>query len=189
MVTGTVISSTVFNAFSADIATGLSTVICKDGQTTATASIPFAQGITVGGVVTISAAGKLTGPATMMSPITNSLSGDVDLSNTANYFDGPSIAQGTSGTWYVSGTVTVLDTAGAASMIAKLWDGTTVIASTVMATAGASSSLIISLSGFITSPAANLRISVRDTSSTSGKIKFNVSGNSKDGTITAVRIA
>lgn len=42
VVTGTVISSTVFNAFTADVATGLSTTICKDGQTTVTAAIPFA---------------------------------------------------------------------------------------------------------------------------------------------------
>lgn len=41
VVTGTVISSTVFNAFTADIATGLSTAICKDGQTTLTGNIPF----------------------------------------------------------------------------------------------------------------------------------------------------
>ena len=45
MVAATTISSTVFNALTADLATGLSTAICKDGQTTATASIPFAQGI------------------------------------------------------------------------------------------------------------------------------------------------
>ncbi len=46
VVTATVISSTVFNAMTADIATGLSTCITKDGQTTATVRIPFAQGIT-----------------------------------------------------------------------------------------------------------------------------------------------
>ena len=46
VVPGTVISSTAFNALTADLATGLSTAITKDGQTTATARIPFAQGIT-----------------------------------------------------------------------------------------------------------------------------------------------
>jgi len=46
VVAGTVISSTAFNALTADLATGLSTAITKDGQTTATARIPFAQGIT-----------------------------------------------------------------------------------------------------------------------------------------------
>ena len=41
VVTGTVISSTVFNAFTADIATGLSTCILKDGTQTLTANIPM----------------------------------------------------------------------------------------------------------------------------------------------------
>ena len=45
VVSGTVISSTAFNALTADLGTGLSTALTKDGQTTATARIPFAQGI------------------------------------------------------------------------------------------------------------------------------------------------
>ena len=45
VVTGTVISSTAFNALTADLATGLSTAITKDGQTTTTVRVPFAQGI------------------------------------------------------------------------------------------------------------------------------------------------
>jgi hypothetical protein len=45
VVAGTVISSTAFNALTADLATGLSTAITQDGQTTTTARIPFAAGI------------------------------------------------------------------------------------------------------------------------------------------------
>ena len=45
VITGTVISSTAFNALTADLATGLSTAITKDGQTATTARIPFAAGI------------------------------------------------------------------------------------------------------------------------------------------------
>jgi len=45
VVTGTVIASTPFNALTADLGTGLSTAITKDGQTTTTARIPFAAGI------------------------------------------------------------------------------------------------------------------------------------------------
>lgn len=45
VVAGTVISSTAFNALTADLATGLSTAITKDGQTTTTVRIPFAAGI------------------------------------------------------------------------------------------------------------------------------------------------
>ena len=68
VVTGTVISSTAFNALTADLATGLSTAITKDGQTAATARIPFAQGIsstlvtdststTTGSIITAGGAG------------------------------------------------------------------------------------------------------------------------------------
>jgi len=45
VITGTVVSSTAFNALTADLATGLSTAITKDGQTATTARIPFAAGI------------------------------------------------------------------------------------------------------------------------------------------------
>lgn len=43
VVTGTVISSTVFNAFTSDIATGLSTCVLKDGTQTVTANIPMSN--------------------------------------------------------------------------------------------------------------------------------------------------
>jgi hypothetical protein len=46
VVAGTVITASVFNALTADLATGLTTAITKDGQTTTTARITFAQGIT-----------------------------------------------------------------------------------------------------------------------------------------------
>lgn len=54
VVTGTTISSTAFNALTADLATGLSTAICKDGQTTTTGSVPFAQGLTSAATSTFS---------------------------------------------------------------------------------------------------------------------------------------
>lgn len=43
VVTGTTISSTMFNAFTSDVATGLSTAVCKDGQQTITANIPLSS--------------------------------------------------------------------------------------------------------------------------------------------------
>ncbi len=122
------------------------------------------------------------------APTTASLGGDVSLNNTATYFDGPSISQGTSGKWFVSGTVTVVDTSGNANFSAKLWDGTTVIASASNQSLQANATVSLSLSGYISSPAGNLRISVKDTTSTNGAIKFNSSGNSKDSTITAIQI-
>lgn len=126
--------------------------------------------------------------AVSLSKITASLSGDVALNNVANYFDGPSIAQGTSGTWFVSGAVTLNDTSAAVFDV-KLWDGTTVIASAVTNNFAASGVITVALSGFLASPANNLRISVKDATNTTGKILFNASGNSKDSTISAIRIA
>lgn len=41
VVATTLIEAATFNAFTADVGTGLSTAICKDGQTTITANIPF----------------------------------------------------------------------------------------------------------------------------------------------------
>ena len=46
VVAGTVISSSAFNSLTNDLATGLTTAITKDGQTTTTARITFAQGFT-----------------------------------------------------------------------------------------------------------------------------------------------
>lgn len=120
------------------------------------------------------------------APITNSLTGNVTCSNTANYFTGPIVSQGSTGTWFVSGTVTLSPNASDVFSV-KLWDGTTVIASARTGLAGVLGT--VSLSGFIASPAGDLRISVRDETSTAGFIAFNSSGNSKDSTITAYRIA
>lgn len=125
----------------------------------------------------------------LLTTLTNSLTGDVAMNNISNYFTGPTVAQGTTGTWFASGTVTVIDGNGAASYDAKLWDGTTVIASARITSAGASFRETISLSGYLASPAGNIRISVKDISSTGGTILFNESGNSKDSTLSVIRVA
>lgn len=130
------------------------------------------------------------GQPVAMQPITNSLASDVAMNNTANYFAGPAVAQGTAGKWFVSGTVTAYDTAGAANFHAKLWDGTTVIASAGANSAGSNALVSISLSGYISAPAGNLRIDVRDATSTSGVLAHDVTAvNNTDCTITAFRIA
>lgn len=132
----------------------------------------------------------LLNPATpVLSSITNSLSADVALNNTGLYFTGPTVAQGSAGTWYASGTVTCLDTGNSAQFLCKLWDGTTVIDSCIGQSTAANTRLVMSLSGVITSPAGNIRISVEGNTLTTGKIAFNDSGNSKDSTLTAIRIA
>ena len=144
--------------------------------------------ITDAGNVTIR--GTLTGAASsMLSPITSSLSGDVALNNTGTYFDGPSVAQGTSGTWFVSGVVTCQSGAAANAFHAKLWDGVSIVSSGRADSAAGSGVVALTLSGFLSSPAGNLKISVKDATATDGNIKFNLTGNSKDSTITAIRIA
>lgn len=133
---------------------------------------------------------KWASSAVAASPITNSLGADVNLNNTAAYFDGPSVAQGSTGTWFASGTVTLIETSASPVFDVKLWDGTTVVASTEFkGTASGGNAYTVSLSGYLASPAGNLRISVKDQTSTGGKIAFNQSGNSKDSTISAYRIA
>lgn len=123
-----------------------------------------------------------------LSKLTNSLGANVSLNNTANYFTGPTVAQGTTGTWWASGSVSLQDTAGAAQFRCKLWDGTTVIASGV-ATAGAAGSFAtIALSGYLSTPAGNIRIDCKDISSVNGQIAFNATGESKDSTLSVIRI-
>lgn len=131
---------------------------------------------------------KRSGAPISMSPITTSLGSDVALNNTGLYFDGPSVAQGTVGTWFVSGTVGLTGSAND-QISAKLWDGTTEIASGVTSIPPTTLFTSLSVSGFITAPAGNLRISCNDANNVTGKIVFNQSGRSKDSTITAIRIA
>jgi hypothetical protein len=142
---------------------------------------------TLNGGVTLGtpAYGQTSTGAVSLTTITNSLVSDVALNNTGTFFDGPSVAQGTSGTWKASGTVLLTGTSGDV-IKAKLWDGTTVIAATagpVPATAG----LSLALSGVITTPAGNIRISVEDASNTSGNIRANLTGLTKDSTLTVER--
>jgi hypothetical protein len=148
-----------------------------------------ATALNIGGnAATATLAGNLTGTPAFFAPFTNSLAGDVALPVASTYYDGPFVVQGTTGKWFVSGTVTVEDTTGGSEFFVKLWDGTTVIASAVGTSTGATVVIAISLSGFISAPAGNLRISVRDTNHTSGLILFNHSGLAADSTITAFRV-
>lgn len=127
--------------------------------------------------------------ADRFAPLTASMGADVALNNVANFFDGPSVAQGTVGTFLAFGSVTVTDSGAAAIIQVKLWDGTTVIASGRAFISAAAQSEVVHLSGILTNPAANIRISARDASNTTGNMFFNATGTSKDGTLTVIRIA
>jgi hypothetical protein len=120
-------------------------------------------------------------------PLTNSLGSNVALNNASNYFDGPSVAQGSGGTWFATGTVTI-SSGAAATIMAKLWDGTTVIASAQGKNNNNGDRVAISLSGAATSPIGNIRISAKS-SDTSSQMNFNDTGNSKDCTLSVWRTA
>lgn len=117
-----------------------------------------------------------------------SLSADVTLANTGLYYDGPSVAQGSTGTWLAVGIVTLVDASAARNFNCKLWDGTTVLSSCTVSSAGAGSIATATLMGVLASPAGNLRISVNEPAATGGKILFNQSGLSKDSTIQATKV-
>jgi len=130
------------------------------------------------------------GPADLgLSFTSSSLGPDILLTNRTLYFDGPTVGQGAVGTWYASAVVTSLDTAGAADFNCKLWDGTTVIASGNFRAGGANVYISFTLSGYLASPAGNIRLSVRNITTNTGTIKFNSTGQSKDSAIFAVRLA
>lgn len=128
-------------------------------------------------------------PYPVFTQITASLAADVLLNNTGTFFDGPSIAQGPVGVWFVIASGTFLDTAGSANFICKITDGTTTFASGVTNVAGTAVNGAITLFAIADRPVGNLRLSAKDITSTSGKMIFNASALSKDSTITAIRIA
>jgi hypothetical protein len=86
VVSGTVISSTAFNSLTADLATGLSTAITKDGQTTVTANIPMSTykftGLGVGSAATDSA--NLSQVQSTVTKLLNSVSGADTITATAS---------------------------------------------------------------------------------------------------------
>jgi hypothetical protein len=190
-----------------DAVTGNSSLVEKDlifqpngGNTAFGGPLNVANTLNVAGTISVvgnatfnnmNLAGVLTGTPSMLSPLNNSLAADVVLNNTSAFFDGPSVAQGNNGTWFASGMVTVKESTlnNSVAYYAKLWDGNIVIASgaTSIYTTGASITSI-SLSGFITSPSGNIRISVKGVTTNTGNIMWNNSGLGKDSTITAIRI-
>lgn len=182
-----------YNGLTVNTTTG--TLAITNGKTlTASNTITFTAtdgstlAIGTGGTLGTAAYTATTAYVPSATQITNSLSGDVALSNTASYFDGPSVAQGSTGTWYCTGTVTV-SSSTIDTFYAKLWDGSNVVASAATNGKVANTPMSISLSGYRASPSGNMRISVRNPSTTNGSVLFNSSSNSKDATISCFRVA
>lgn len=145
-----------------------------------------AAGLSIGG--NAATATNLSGTPTFFAPITNSLGANVTLTTSGIYYDGPSIAQGSTGKWFVSGTVSVVYSGNATIFQAKLWDGTTIIASAVGYADTSGGQVALALSGYIDTPAGNLRISVANNGFNGGLILYTSSGLGKDSTITAFRV-
>lgn len=124
--------------------------------------------------------------AGLTTTATGILGADVAL-NTGSYTDGPKATLG-SGLWLVIGNVELIDTSVLANIACKMWDGTTVIASASERVQNTLGGVSVTMSGFITNPVGDVRISCISSSGTS-KILFNQSGNSKDSMINAVRLA
>ena len=143
VVTGTVISSTAFNALTADLATGLSTAITKDGQTTTTSRILFAQGIsstlvtdatstTTGSIIT--AGGISTQKALFVGTTSNfagAISSSAGISNGTAGQIGNSISQNSLTSFQVTNS-----NAGAAAQASyRLYNGNTIADLSVFGTA------------------------------------------------------
>jgi len=114
----------------------------------------------------------------------------VALNSTSAFFDGPSVSQGTTGIWLVSGSISLSDSNTVCTITGKLWDGTTVIsAGQVHIDAPAAvPTASIALTGIITNPAANLKISALSNSVTSFIWNTTILGTTNASYITATRI-
>lgn len=146
-------------------------------------------GPTSGGASSPTFRSLVIGDLPSLSATSNVLGADVALNNTGSFFTGPTISQGSTGTWVAFGGVTLVDTGGTSIFTLKMHDGTNIKASAVTQTIAASDPITVFLAGIFASPPGNIRIDVQDNSRTTGKILFNQSGLSSDSFLYAFRIA
>ncbi len=158
----------------------------------------YANGVAVSGTGTVTSitggyglpGGTITGSGTLAASLTtasNVLGADVTMGSANTDFTGPSMAQGTTGTWLVVGKITLVDTASNV-FIVKLTDGTTVYDTAFTRGNITAPQAPTVLHAIVTNPAGNMRMLAQN-NGTGGTIKFNASGQSKDSSIYGVRIA
>jgi len=99
------------------------------------------------------------------------LGADVNLNNTANFFNGPNTGSiGASGrTAIITGVASVLDTASGANIEVAIFDGSTYIANTRVVTAGASFTSVVTIVAAVSlTGAMTFTLRVRDQTSING---------------------
>ncbi len=122
VITGTVISSTAFNALTADLGTGLSTAITKDGQTTTTAKIPFAFGLSAA-VASNFAAGTAAAPAIYLSTDTGTGLYRIGLNNDGFAINGTKLLDLSAARFVVTGSTGILKNGGTGTAAGLHLDG------------------------------------------------------------------
>jgi len=146
VVTGTVISSSTFNAFTADIGTGLSTAITKNGQTTTTALIPFAFGISAG-VSSSFAAGTVAAPSIYLATDTGTGFYRIGANNNGYSVSGTKLLDFSSALLAVTGAGTFSTTLGVT--------GTSTLG---VVTAGATSVTTLGATGVVSTTARSMLV-------------------------------
>jgi hypothetical protein len=167
--------------------TGTHTFGCNASAGTGTVTsigLTNTNGLTVSGSP-VTTSGNISAGVSL-STATAVLGADVNMGVINTYASGPSMSQGTSGTWWVTGTITINNSA-ADDHQCKLWDGTTVIASAATNVV-AGGRVSVHLGGYLASPAANIRIDCKGLTTATGKMEFNRTGNSKDSSVFGIRI-
>ena len=97
-----------------------------------------------------------------------------------NYLDALIVAQGVSGIWFASGTVSALDATGPLMCFTNRGMERRLLRQHPLQPEAQIFAQAISLSGTLASPVGNIRISCKDIQSANGKIVFNSTGNSND---------
>lgn len=122
----------------------------------------------------------------VLSSISEALGADSSAITTNTFVEIIDVAQGTTGTFLAMVSFTLLCNANSIPFF-KLWDGTTVIASGGVNIGGSAARFPVHLSGLITSPAGNIRLSVNENNAGSTVVKYDSSGQGKDTVLTVVR--
>lgn len=137
---------------------------------------------------------KYSGMPVAASGATTYLVGNVNLNNTANYFNGPNTGSiGANGqTWVIIGVVQMSDSAGAANLLYRIWNGSAAVAenSTQNYTASGAAAGSVIATVTLTGP-TTFTLQAKDATSTNGILIASPGGASISNTttsITAIRI-